>query len=264
MQHPSRILACVMLLALGLGANAQDADTSAELPEIEPQALEILKRFSDNLAAAKAFAYEVHSSYDVVQRSGVKAEFGSSRKTLVSRPDRLRVEMQRRDGVRGIIVFDGKNMWVYEPDQNVFAQAEQVGDLSETINYAVSELRVKAPLAELAAPDLYAEVTRDINRAYHLGERVVLGVNSHHLLFSNDYADFQLWITTGDNPVLQRVVITYREERGQPQFRAQFTNWTLNPKDTAGKFEFTPPADAERIRFFVAPPPTDLDQEDGK
>ncbi len=263
MHYRIRILASLLTAAFCLSAHAQTAE-SPETPEIEPEALSVLQAMSDFLAASDEFYYEIDTTYDVVQPSGVKYEFGVARKNLVARPDRLHTETIRRNGVAGTMIFDGKHIWAYSKEANVYAQTEQVGDLVESIEFAVSELRIKAPLSEIASPDLFASITRDLETAYHLGENVVRGVTSDHLFLRNDYADVQLWVATGDEPLLQRIVIDYREERGQPQFRAQFSNWNMAPKNTREKFTFVPPKDAERIRFYVAAPPSDSNREDAK
>lgn len=277
MKHCDRILACVLSTLFAVTVQAQsNADEAAdkaasaattdvaEAADIDPEALEIFKGMADHLEAADQFAYQAEYSYDAVQESGLKVEFGASRKILVSKPDRMRAESQRRDGLRAIIVFDGKKMWLHEPDENVYATADQPGHLDESIEFIVTGLRMKAPLADLIETGLYEKVTPTLTRALYLGETVVTGVDCEHLLMSNDYADFQMWITSGDQPVLKRIVITYREEPGQPQFRAHFLNWDMSPGDTQGKFEFTPPEDAERIRIYVPAPVTNIgtDQED--
>jgi hypothetical protein len=42
--------------------------------------------------------------------------------------------------------------------------------------------------------------------------------------------DFQVWIAQGSEPLPRRIVITYKDENGQPQFRADFSNWNLAPE----------------------------------
>ncbi len=261
------MLACLVSMLFVLTAQAQtptgqDAGEDVGAPAIEPEALEAFKDMADYLAAAKEFAYEAESGYDVVQDSGVKVEFGGSRKVLVSRPNRLRIDSQRRDGVRGTLIFDGDNIWAHVPDENVYATAEQPGDLDEAIGFAVAELSIKAPLAELLSPDLYKDVSAELTSALYLGETVVAGVTCEHLLMSNDYADLQMWITSGEHPVLRRIVITYREEPGEPQYRTQFLKWEMSPKEAKGQLEFKPPEGAERIRFYSPAMETDLDLED--
>ena len=43
----------------------------------------------------------IRDGYDVVQESGQKIEFGELRNVTVSRPDRLRIEVERSDGQKG-------------------------------------------------------------------------------------------------------------------------------------------------------------------
>lgn len=265
MRLHDRMLACLLAMMFILTAQAQTpaeqvAEEDLETLAIDPEALEAFKGMADYLGAAKSFAYETESSYDVVQQSGITVEFGDSRKIVVSRPDRLWMESSRRDGVNGSVIFDGQNIWAFIPDENVYATAEQPGDLDAAIEFAISELNLKAPLSELISTNLYDEAVSELTGALYLGESVVAGVDCEHLLMSNDYADFQMWIASGGQPVLKRIVITYREEPGQPQFRAQFKNWQIPARDTKGKFEFRPPADAKRIRFYV--PAVDTDLED--
>jgi len=261
MKNRNRILACVLATLFAFNVQAQtDAD---EAGDIDAEALEIFKEMADYLEAASVFGYQAEYSYDAVQESGLKVEFGASRKILVSRPDRMRVESQRRDGMRAVMTFDGKKMWLYEPKENVYATADQPGHLDESIEHVVTGLRIKAPLADLIETGLYEKVTTPLTRALYLGETIVTGVACEHLLMSNDYADFQLWITSGDQPVLKRIVITYREEPGQPQFRAHFLSWDMSPRDIKGQFEFEPPEGAERIRIYVPAPVTDIGSDKG-
>lgn len=274
MKLRNKIAAGVLSMILAAAAQAQtaaneaespavDAATgdSADNPAIEAEALEIFKRMADYLAAAQEFTYHSESSYDVVQPSGIKVEFGGSRDVLVARPNRLRMDAERRDGQRGVLVFDGETIWASDPDENVYARAAQPGDLDESIDFAVVELRIKAPHADLLVPDVYEQTLANLTGALDLGERVLDGVVCDHLLMSNDYTDFQLWIATGDQPVLQRIVITYREDPGQPQYRAHFRDWNMAPENARARLDFQPPDGAEQIRFYVpAPTPEQGDE----
>jgi hypothetical protein len=252
------LLATVLALITSAAQAREDETASTAL---EPEALGVLRSMADYLTAAETFAYRYVSGFDVVQDSGIKVEFGKSARVMVGRPDRLRLESQRRDGLRSIMVFDGENLWAYAPDHHVYATTPQPGPLDESVHFVVTELRVKAQMAELISPELYETVTAGLTRALYLGETVLAGTDCHHLLMSNGYADFQLWIATGDAPLLRRVVITYREEEGQPQFRASFLDWDMSPDDADEAFTFTPPEDAERVRFYI-PGPQDVLAED--
>jgi hypothetical protein len=63
--------------------------------------------------------------------------------------------------------------------------------------------------------------------------------------------DFQVWVAQGNEPLARRIVITYKDEAGQPQFWADLSNWNLAPEVSDALFTFTPPAGAERIQFLA-------------
>jgi hypothetical protein len=63
--------------------------------------------------------------------------------------------------------------------------------------------------------------------------------------------DFQVWVAQGSEPLPRRVVITYKNETGQPQFWADLSNWNLAPDISDALFTFTPPDGAERIQFLA-------------
>ena len=75
----------------------------------EQRAMAILKNMSEYLARAERFSVTIRDGYDAVQQSGQKIEFGDLRKVTVSRPDRLRIEVERSDGERGLVIFNGKD-----------------------------------------------------------------------------------------------------------------------------------------------------------
>jgi hypothetical protein len=71
-------------------------------------------------------------------------------------------------------------------------------------------------------------------------------------LLSADAVDVQLWVAEGEDPVIHRLVITYTELPGEPQYRALLSDWNFSPEIDATTFTFTPPADARKIDFLGA------------
>jgi len=62
------------------------------------------------LAKAQRFSVKADISYDVIQDSGQKLEFGASRTITVKRPDRISVDIVDRDGTKRGFRFDGKQI----------------------------------------------------------------------------------------------------------------------------------------------------------
>ena len=179
-----------------------------------------------------------------------KIEFGDARKVVVRRPDRLRIDVERSDGERGLVLYDGKQITGFVATQNRYAQAAVQGDLDKAITYAVKELKVRVPLAMLYVNQLPAELERRVQTVDYVEMTTLSGEPCHHLAARTASVDFQIWIADGDRPLPRRVVLTYKNAPGQPQYWAQFSAWDLAPKITEATFTFTPPKEAQKIPFL--------------
>ena len=237
------ILAVPILSAQGQNPTASPA---------EPEAMPILKKMSEYLAQAGRFSVNVRNGYDVVQESGQKIEFGEVRKVTVSRPDHLRIETERSDGEKGLVIFDGKQITIYLPNENVYASASKPGTIDETIQYAVSDLKVRVPLAMMLMSTLPSEIDRRVVSADYVEKTTIMDVPCDHLAVrTGQGVDFQVWVAQGEQPLPRRIVITYISETGQPQFWADLSDWNLAPEISDALFAFTPPNGADRIQFLA-------------
>jgi hypothetical protein len=68
----------------------------------------------------------------------------------------------------------------------------------------------------------------------------------------------QLWIAKSPEPLPRRVVITYKNAPGEPQFRADLDEWSVPAQLDAAAFAFVPPANAEQIMYLAPRPPKDV------
>src|SRR6266404_2682 len=231
-----------------LSAENQGSKQSAS----ELRAISILKNMSEYLAHAERFSVTIRDGYDVVQESGQKIEFGELRTITVSRPDRLRIEVERSDGQKDLVIFDGKDMTIYTANHNIYATTSRQGTLDQTIKYAVDDLKIRVPLALMLLSTLPSELDKLGVSADYVEKTTITDVPCDHLAVRTaGGVDFQVWIARGGEPLPRHIVITYKDEHGQPQFWADFSNWNLAPDVSNAVFTFTPPNGAERIRFLA-------------
>ena len=194
---------------------AQDATPSAS----EQRAMSILKNMSEYLAKAERFSVTIRDGYDAVQASGQKIEYGEVRKVTISRPDHLRFEIERSDGEKGLVIFDGKEITVYTAKKNVYATVSRPGTLDQAIKYAVDDLKVRVPLALMLVSTLPSELEKLVVSADYVETTIITDVPCDHVAArTSTGVDFQVWVAQGSEPLPRRVVITYKDETGQPQF----------------------------------------------
>lgn len=256
----SWVAAGLAVLALQAGiANAADpaaakpATAVAPAAEIDADALALLKKFGGFLAAQPRFGFELDLSYEVLQEDGQRLEFGSFRRYTVRRPDHLRIdEVRRSDGAREMYL-NGKQLTVWIPADNAYALAKfsQHRDLDATLDLVRDALNIVVPLGDLLRSDPMARIEENMASAYVVGREDLAGVPCDHVAWRSDEVDAEAWIAAGDQPLIQRVVLQYRQLDGQPRFSAQFRSWTLAPDVADSKFEFAPPEGAERLPLSV-------------
>ena len=234
-----------------VGGQADGAKPVQTAAAVDGEALAILRRMAERLAQAKGFSVSIRSGYDVVQDSGPKIEFAEERRVTLSRPAGLRVEAEQSDGSRRIIVFDGRTISVFDPDQKVYAQVEKAGDVDEAVRYLVRDLQARVPLALLLVTSLPADLERRVESLAYVEQHRLADTPTDHLAGRTADIDFQVWIPREGEPLPRRIVITYKREEGQPQFWALFSDWKLSPELPASQFAFVAPEGAERIPFVV-------------
>ena len=224
----------------------------------ELRAMSILKNMSEHLAHAERFSVTIRDGYDVVQESEQKIEFGNLHIVTVSypdrlrRPDRLRIEVERSDGQKDLVIFDGKDMTIYTANHNIYATTSRQGTLDQAIKYAVDDLKIRIPLALMLLSTLPSELDKLGVSADYVEKTTITDVPCDHLAVRTaGGVDFQVWIAQGNEPLPRRIVITYKDENGQPQFWADLSNWNLAPDVSDALFAFTPPNGAERIQFLA-------------
>jgi len=248
-----------LLLAASLAyaqqpAPGKKAPAAAAVTESQAQASAILMRMAEFLGGTQRFSVSVRGGYDAVQKSGQKIEYNEMRKVTLSRPDRLRVEGERSDGAKKLTVFNGKEIVLIDAASNVYATAPQPGGLDDTIVYFVKDLGMRLPLAVLLVSQAAAEL-KDRVRSIDIVEKTnIYGSPSHHLAARTDQVDFQVWVADGDKPLPQRIVITYKKDKGEPQFRAQFSDWNLAPAIEDSTFLVTPPDGGQKVPFAAQLP----------
>jgi hypothetical protein len=240
----SMVLSGSMLLAAcaANGISGKDAEVDGST---DPK--QILQAMTQQLASAPGFSVTIRSDYDAVQTDGQSIAFSEKREVQLQRPDRLRIDTLRSDGAEGMLLFDGKTATAFKPQQNAYVQVAKTGTVDNTVVYLVKDLQMTLPLARLLLTTLPQEMDKLVTEASYVERDVLTDVPTDHIALRSKDVDVQLWITRSAERVPLRIVITYLHEAGQPQFRAELTDWDLTPDFGKDVFTWTPPAGTERI-----------------
>ena len=256
-QHRQRrvtIAASVALVLTALPAYpVSGEDAAASAPVLEPEVMEIVGRMADFLSSRPAFEVQNDVTYDVRQASGEMLQFGRRQHLRVRRPNQLQAIVERDDGVRREVWYDGETLTQWYAEDNAYGRVEAPGTIDSLLDLIEEEYKIPLPMANLLRADIGGELLPKFTSGSVVGEHWVGDVLCDHVAVGNDRVDAQLWIAKGDAPLLQKVVISYKTYPGTPQFAAVVHGWNVQPDFEAGTFQFTPPEDAHEITVLRLP-----------
>jgi hypothetical protein len=263
--HVLRVLLAIQTLFWVGGLPAPAADTPDAAKTVDRRADELLRRSSDFLAHNPFFSVNAEIWQDAVLASGQRVQASRTVDLQVRRPDRLHAEVRSTRRDRGLW-YDGKTITVLNRNHDLYGVVNAPSTLDEMLDVSMSRLGVAIPLDDLLVSNPYATTMKNVTSGTDIGPTMVLGVQCEHLAFSQPDIDWQIWIQTGPRPVPRKMVITYKDEEGSPQYTTLLSNWDFLTKLPDFVFTFDPPANASKINMVQpgatkelgAPNPTPL------
>ncbi len=221
-------------------------------PELSKEASDILTRMTEFISGASAFTIVADMGHEVLQRNGQRLEFGSHITASLRRPSQANVRFDNRDGDNATIILDGNAISVFSTMGNahVYDTTRQPGDIDASFVFLAEQLGTPDQLNHFFSIDLTDSMKSMVKSGYYVGEATIAGILCDNLALRNEDEDVQLWVAKGDKPVPRRIVVTYKNLEGQPQFWAQFEEWNFSPNLPETIFSYSPPAHAEHVDFF--------------
>jgi len=229
-----------LLLTAGC-ATAQD-HTNA----ISNRADRVLRSACEFLAHTSAFSFSAEIWREQVEEDGQKIQFSRTMTMDVKRPDGLRLEISSPLSERGFW-YDGETLTILDRKHNWYSTAAMPGSLDQMADTVRDDLGVDLPLIDLALADPYTNAIARVDTGRYFGLAPVLGVLCHHLAFTQDNVDWQIWVEDGPQPYIRKFVITQKNDPGAPEFTALITRWNVADRIANSDFVFERPTGALKI-----------------
>ena len=263
LRPPARevLLAALVLAAAPAGAQQRKAAAPAAPPAaaapaeadadrvVEPEAAALLKAAWDWLGAQESYAFHADIEYDEVYEEVIHVRVAGRVDALVRRPDRFKVFFEGDRGQKTFF-YDGKSFVLADLRSKTWATAPVSGANDAAVETIVGKLGVQLPLSDFLVTGA-AYGAGELRAAYIVGQSRVGGKRCHQVLVLLDDLDFQVWIEADGNPVIRKMVLTYREAPGQPQFEASFTEWYPSTKLSDYAFTFLPDDSFRKVELAV-------------
>lgn len=212
---------------------------------IDPQADAALKQMGACLAAARQFSFTADDMMDQVLADGQRVQISINHRFTVRRPNAVVADAQG-DLENSRYVYDGKSLAIVDRTENIYTVLDVPNTIDAMLDHVAEKYALTMPLSDLFYSDPYTVARPRMRCASYVGLHQVRGVPCHHLAIRQEGVDWQIWIQANDPPVPRKLVITYKELPGQPQYVAFLNDWNLAADMPEATFTFTPPPGARK------------------
>ena len=212
---------------------------------IDPDAVETLKRMGAYLRSLKAFQVDSEGTNDDVLDDGQIITQMRTNTLLSVNHNLLRAEL-KSDDKDVFLFYDGKNFTVYGKHVNYYATVPAQGTTAQLVDKIYNDYGIETPLVDLFKWGTDDSAIKKITSAFDAGPSTVQGITCEHYAFRQEGLDWQIWIQLGDYPLPRKFVIRTLTDDARPQHTSNLV-WNLAPSYNEAAFTFDPPAGALRI-----------------
>jgi hypothetical protein len=217
-----------------------------EYTNVDAGAMRVLRVACQYLAEAPYFGIKAEIWRDHITEDGQKVQFSRSMEMEVQRPNQFHAEIHSPHSQRGFW-YDGHSLTVLDRKHNLFSAASMPGNLDEAIDASRDQFGIDLPMIDLAISDPFTNAMARVQGARDFGMAPALGFTCHHLAFTQDNIDWQIWIEDGPQPLIRKFVITHKNEPGSPEFTGLIREWNLTSRIADSDFAFEPPEGAAKV-----------------
>jgi len=210
---------------------------------------QLLQRAGDYLRQQKKFRIEAVETVDEVLEGGQKIQVTNRRKVALRRPNRFYAEASG-DTANRTFWYDGATITLLDREPNVYGTTSAPKTVDAMLDFVMQRYGIQIPLADLFYEKPAEILAEKVKTGKYLGIHQVGEWKCHHLAFTQDDLDWQIWLQTGDEPLLRKIVITYKTRPAQPQYSAVIQSWDLAADLPDSTFKFTPPQGAMKIEIL--------------
>lgn len=247
-----KLAAAAAFASLTFCTACQSTPKQAPLPPreaaIDSRATDALRRMSEYMQKLKTFSVSTTSVVEQLGPDGQKLQLSRRATIQVRRPDRIHA-VSRGDEWNKEYAYDGHTMTIFDRDKNVYSVAEMPPTIDEMFDKLAEKYGMSFPTCDLLYSDPYAILSTDVNIGRYVGLHQVGETKCHHLAFSQDAVDWQIWIEDGDQPLPRKLVVTYKTAAMYPQDTILFRDWKADDQLTDKDFAVSMPPDATKIEL---------------
>jgi len=205
-------------------------------PGIDSRTMEILKQMTQFISINNNFTFKAEIMYDDMNDPGQKLQISGSEKVFIQKPAKIFMEYNT-DYSSDKLLYNLNTVTLLDSTTNLYTKIEVPESINHALDYLSDMYGYAPPLSDFFYLYPYKKMIENVRASSYVGSSVVFGVRCHHLVFEEKDKDWQIWIEDGKRKLPRKLVITYKNVPGSPQFIAILKDWILNEPFSPKLFE---------------------------
>jgi hypothetical protein len=221
--------------------------------KLDKKVVELCKKVGDFYKDAKSLHTE-GVFVTKIDNNGQKREINVAAAYEIERPNRLSLKTQfNGDATKGPdVISDGKKLTVYRKALHQYVQEDAPKDVSEL---GARILQVGPAMVGMLFPNVLNDDPADslmqgVNSCSYVGMDKVDGTPAHHMKFSQDQFDWEMWVASEGKPFILQMTRKIDGENGKATTTETYKKWTVDAPAGKDSFTFAPPKDATKVDEF--------------
>ena len=249
-------------------------DTQVQVPtQVDPVVDKKVHDVSKFYAGLKSFSGVIDSTMHVeAQSENYKNDVQSLYEVRAQKPNEISFVM-KSGKLGGIAKSDGKQLSLYSPQlgqSGLYMKTDSPPDMTQMFSkpefaFVSGGMSGLSLLEALLAPDPYSLIMNGVTAANVVGKEKIDGVETTHLHFAQKELTWDLWVDSGKEPWVRKVVPDVSTILAHYQGAGKDMSMTLsvtykdlksNPEIPASDFVFKAPDNSKEVNAFFGTPET--------
>ncbi len=246
----------LLLMALMLNSGAVIAQSvpsplkapPKQLPAIEQNALDVVKKMSEALEKAKTMQFQARVQSEAPSLDGISVIYTSNSAFAVQRPNKMAV-LRTGQGNPSELIYDGKSIVAITPQTDIVAYSKAPASIDEMAEFVFQKAGIYFPGGMILLSDPYSNITGDLRAAFVVGKTTLVGgVETDVVVLAGSGVEGQFWIGSQDKLPYMMTMI-YTKEPNRPRVTVEYSDWKINQPIDAARFNTEKVANAIKIDF---------------
>ncbi len=222
---------------------------SAQTKQQDSLAILLIDRMTDIIGDLESCSYKLNVTTDVPDVSFGLVKHLSNYEVYMSGPSKLLINSHGDRGHHQYF-YNGQQFATYSFDENNYGILPVADNTIQTIDSLNKKYGIEFPAADFFYPAFTDDLLGDAGVIKFLGIVRTEGKEYFHIMASGTDKNYEFWINNDAFNLPAKFAITYKTQKGNPQYQATFSDWEINPALPSSMFDFLPPPGARQVKIM--------------